>query len=237
MGSNPTLSASFTAYPEFTMSTAVVTGCNRGIGLELIIQLQERGDSVIGVCRSTSEDVRAAGVRIIENIDVANGDDVERLRAELVDQPVDLLINNAGILRQDSFGELDYDEMLHQFAVNTLGPLRVTEALADNLHEGSKVAIVTSRVGSIDDNSSGGNWGYRTSKTAVNMVGTNLMHEFRPRGIAVALLHPGLVATDMTGGTGISPAESARGLIQRIDELNIDNSGSFWHAEGYVLPW
>jgi len=219
------------------MGTTLVTGCNRGIGLELVKQLRERGDDVIGVCRSASDDLRATGVRIIENIDVANGDDVQKLRTELADQPVDVLINNAGILRRDSFGELDYDEMLHQFKVNTLGPLRVTEALADNLNEGSKVAIVTSRVGSIDDNSSGGNWGYRTSKTAVNMVGTNLMHEFRPRGIAVVLLHPGLVATDMTGGTGITAAESARGLIERIDELNMENSGSFWHAEGYVLPW
>jgi len=219
------------------MTTTLVTGCNRGIGLELVRQLHERGDDIIGVCREASGALQATGVRIIEDIDVANGDDVQRLRTELADQPIDVLINNAGILRRDSFGELDYDEMLHQFKVNALGPLRVTEALADNLHEGSKVAIVTSRVGSIDDNSSGGNWGYRTSKTAVNMVGTNLMHEFKPRGIAVALLHPGLVATNMTGGTGITAAESACGLIQRVDELNMENSGSFWHAEGYVLPW
>lgn len=219
------------------MTTTVVTGCNRGIGLELVRQLHERGDEVIAVCRTASDALQSIGVRIIDDVDVARGDDVERLRLSLVEQPIDVLINNAGVLRRDSFGELDYDAMLHQFKVNTLGPLRVTEALADNLHEGSKVAIVTSRVGSIDDNSSGGNWGYRVSKTAVNMVGTNLVHEFRPRGIAVALLHPGLVATDMTGGTGIPPAESARGLIQRIDELNMQNSGTFWHAEGYVLPW
>ncbi len=219
------------------MATILVTGCNRGIGLELVRQLRERGDDVIAVCRQASDALRAVGARVIEHVDVAKGEDVQALRDQLADQPIDVLINNAGVLRRDTFGELDYDEMLHQFKVNTLGPLRVTEALADNLHAGSKVAIVTSRVGSIDDNSSGGNWGYRTSKTAVNMVGTNLMHEFKPRGIAVALLHPGLVATDMTGGTGITPAESARGLIQRVDELNMENSGSFWHAEGYVLPW
>jgi len=127
--------------------------------------------------------------------------------------------------------------MLHQFKINTLGPLRVTEALSENLTEGAKVAIVTSRVGSIQDNSSGGYWGYRTSKTAVNMVGTNLMHELRPRGIAVALLHPGLVATEMTGHQGVPPNEAARGLIERIDELTLANSGRFWHAEGYELPW
>jgi NAD(P)-dependent dehydrogenase (short-subunit alcohol dehydrogenase family) len=127
--------------------------------------------------------------------------------------------------------------MLEQYEVNTLGPLRVTEALAGNLQDGSKVAIVSSRVASIDDNGSGGNWGYRASKTAVNMIGTNLMHELRPRGIAVALLHPGLVATDMTGNHGVSTTESASGLIARIDELNMDNTGGFWHAEGYTLPW
>jgi NAD(P)-dependent dehydrogenase (short-subunit alcohol dehydrogenase family) len=127
--------------------------------------------------------------------------------------------------------------MEEQFRVNTLGPLRVTEALLDNLDAGSKVAIVSSRVGSIEDNSSGGHYGYRASKTAVNQIGMNLKHDLAPRGIAVGLLHPGLVATDMTGGQGITAKESAEGLIKRIDALNSENSGGFWHAEGYTLPW
>lgn len=219
------------------MSTVLLTGCNRGIGLELARQLHERGDEVIGVCRHASDELRGQGIRIIEGIDVSDGASIATLREELSGLPIDILINNAGILRHDSFGSIDYDTMLEQYEVNTLGPLRVTEALADNLHDGSKVAIVTSRVGSIADNGSGGNWGYRASKAAVNMVGINLMHELGPRGIAVALLHPGLVATDMTGGHGIPAAESARGLIARIDELSPRNSGTFWHAEGYELPW
>ena len=219
------------------MSTILVTGCNRGIGLELVRQLQQRGDTLIGVCREPSEALEASGARIIDGIDVADGDAVRRLSEAVGDEAIDILINNAGILRRDTFGSLDYDEMLEQYRVNALGPLRVTEALASNLHEGSKVAIVTSRVGSIEDNGSGGNWGYRASKTAVNMIGTNLVHELTPRGIAVALLHPGLVATDMTHGTGIPPTESASGLIDRIDALNLENTGTFWHAEGYVLPW
>jgi NAD(P)-dependent dehydrogenase (short-subunit alcohol dehydrogenase family) len=127
--------------------------------------------------------------------------------------------------------------MMQQYKVNSLGPLRVTEALRNNLDTGSKVAIVSSRVGSIEDNGSGGYFGYRASKTAVNQIGMNLMHELKPHGIAIALLHPGLVATEMTGGQGISPAESAAGLIARIDHLDLENSGSFWHAEGYELPW
>lgn len=215
----------------------VITGCNRGIGLELAKQLAERGEDVIGVCRKASTALTELGIRVIDGIDVAAADDVSRLSVELGSLPIDVLINNAGILLGDKFGELDYDDMVLQFRVNTLGPLRITEALAPNLREGSKVAIVSSRVGSIDDNSSGGNWGYRTSKTAVNMIGTNLMHELRPRGIGVALLHPGLVATEMTGGHGIDAAASAQGLIQRIDELDMQNTGGFWHAEGYRLPW
>ena len=219
------------------MSNVLITGCNRGIGLQLAKQLQERGENVIGVCRRSSPELNSLGVRVIDGVDVADADGIRKLVLELADLPLDILINNAGILRSDAFGELDYDDMLLQFRVNALGPLRVTEALSGSLQEGAKVAIVTSRVGSIEDNGSGGNWGYRTSKAAVNMIGKNLMHELRPRGIAVALLHPGLVATEMTGGHGIETSQSARGLIERIDELNMENSGSFWHAEGYILPW
>ena len=219
------------------MPTTLVTGCNRGIGLQLATQLHARGDTVIGVCRNASDELKQLDIRVIEGIDVADGDSIAKLKAELGNETIDVLINNAGILRRDSFGQINYAEMLLQYEVNALGPLRLTEALADNLREGSKVAIVTSRVGSIDDNGSGGNWGYRASKTAVNMIGTNLMHELKPRGIAVALLHPGLVATDMTANHGISPQHSACGLIARIDELSIENSGGFWHAEGYRLPW
>lgn len=219
------------------MTTVLITGCNRGIGLQLAKQLKVRGDDVIGVCRNSNDELTELGIRVIDGIDVASAEGVAKLSAALGDSPIDVLINNAGILLGDKFGELDYDDMVLQFKVNTLAPLRVTEAISHRLHEGSKVAIVTSRVGSIEDNGSGGYWGYRTSKTAVNMIGTNLMHELKPRGIAVALLHPGLVATDMTGGRGIAPSDSAKGLIERIDELNIENTGRFWHAEGYVLPW
>ena len=219
------------------MPTILVTGCNRGIGLELARQLHDRGDTVIGVCRQGNPDLVGLGIRIIDGIDVTSAAGVAALADAIGDAPLDVLINNAGILRRDQFGDIDYDEMQEQYAVNALGPLRISEALADNLREGSKVAIVTSRVGSIEDNGSGGNWGYRASKAAVNMIGINLMHELRPRGIAVALLHPGLVATDMTGNHGIPAAESAGGLIARIDELNLGNTGTFWHAEGYELPW
>ena len=219
------------------MNKILVTGCNRGIGLQLCTQLHDRGDEVIGVCRAASPEITSLGIRIIEGIDVSDGGDVATLAKALDGEPIDILINNAGILRSDTLDSIDYDAMLEQYRVNTLGPLRVTQALLPNLHEGSKVAIVSSRVGSIEDNSSGDHYGYRASKVAVNMVGMNLRHDLEPRGIAVALLHPGYVATDMTGGTGIPAAQSVKGLIQRIDELDLQNTGGFWHAEGYRLPW
>lgn len=220
------------------MANVLITGCNRGIGLQLATQLAERGDAVIGVCRKASDELLATGARIIDGIDVSSTACMPKLKEALGEERIDVLVNNAGILKRDNgLGSIDYDVMLEQYCVNTLGPLRVTEALLDNLGKGSKVIIVTSRVGSIDDNASGGNYGYRASKTAVNQVGTNLKHDLLPRGIAVALLHPGLVATDMTGGTGIHPAESAAGLIARIDGLDLESSGKFWHAEGYELPW
>jgi NAD(P)-dependent dehydrogenase (short-subunit alcohol dehydrogenase family) len=219
------------------MAHIVITGCNRGIGLELVRQYTARGDTVTAVCRHAGPELGATGATILEGIDVATDEGIARLAEALGDTPIDVLLNNAGILRSDTFDTLDFDAMLEQYKVNTLGPLRVTRALSNNLSAGSKIAIVSSRVGSIEDNGSGNNYGYRASKTAVNQVGMNLKHDFEDRGVAVAILHPGLVATDMTGGTGIAPADAARGLIDRIDELTLETSGGFWHAEGYRLPW
>lgn len=219
------------------MATVLITGCNRGIGLELCRQMLARGDDVIAVCRNVSDPLREAGANVIDGIDVSDGESIAKLASALDGKGIDVLVNNAGILKSETFGNIDYEAMLEQYRVNALGPLRVTEALSGNLSDGSKVAIVSSRVGSIEDNGSGGHYGYRASKTAVNQIGMNLKHELAPRGIAVALLHPGLVATDMTGGHGISAQDAAAGLIDRIDELTLETSGGFWHAEGYSLPW
>ena len=219
------------------MARILVTGANRGIGLELCRQLAERGDEVIAVCRSSSTELSALNLRIIEGVDVSSGDSVARLKNELGNEHIDWLINNAGILAVETLPNLDFETMEQQFRVNSLGPLRVTTALTENLAGDSKVGIITSRMGSIDDNTSGSYYGYRMSKAAVNMAGASLAHDLRDQGVAVALLHPGMVATEMTGRQGIPPAESAAGLIQRMDELNITNSGGFWHANGERLPW
>ena len=219
------------------MSTSLVIGASRGIGLEICRQLKQRGNQVIATCRAPGSELENLGVTVIDDIDVSNPKNIEQLATVLKDTRLDLLIHNAGILTSEPFDDLDYERIVKQFEVNTLGPLRVVHALAGNLSSGSKVGIVSSRVGSLDDNESGGMYGYRISKVAVNMVGINLAHDLRSREIAVILLHPGLVSTDMTGGRGIEPAVAARGIIERIDDLTMENSGTFWHAEGYQLPW
>ena len=133
---------------------------------------------------------------------------------------------------------MDYGAVRLQFEVNAMGPLRITHALLPQLGPGSKVGIVSSRMGSLEDNTSGSRYGYRMSKAAVNMAGVSLAHDLKERGVAVALLHPGYVQTDMTGGRGnVQPAEAAAGLIARMDGLSMDNTGSFWHANGETLPW
>jgi len=148
-----------------------------------------------------------------------------------------VLVNNAGILARDSLDELDFDAIRRQFETNTLAPLRITHALLPNLGEGSKVVIITSRMGSIADNGSGGYYGYRMSKAAVNIAGVSLARDLRERGIAVLLLHPGMVATAMTGHQGVPVAEAAGNLVARIESLGLEQSGSFHHANGEPLPW
>jgi NAD(P)-dependent dehydrogenase (short-subunit alcohol dehydrogenase family) len=219
------------------MAMVLVTGANRGIGLELCRQWQARGEKVIGVCRTPSEELLGLGVRVIEGVDVSTGEGVSQLASKLGGVRLDVLMNNAGILRMDTLDALDVEGMREQFEVNALGPLRVTAALLGSLGEGSKVAIITSRMGSVADNTSGKMYGYRMSKAAVNMAGVSLARDLAPRGIAVALLHPGMVATEMTGGRGISAEESVRGLLARVDGLTMETTGTFWHMNGEVLPW
>ena len=219
------------------MTTILISGANRGIGLEMTRQYAERGDEVIAACRVSSADLDKLGVQVIDGIDVSSDDSVARLADAVKGKKIDRLVNNAGILERTSLEQLDYDAMERQFRVNAIAPLRLTAALRDNLEEGSKVFIITSRMGSIDDNDSGGSYGYRMSKAAVNMAGKSLSVDLKDAGIAVFLLHPGWVSTDMTGGTGIPVEESAKGLIERMDTLDISQTGSFWHQEGYELPW
>jgi NAD(P)-dependent dehydrogenase (short-subunit alcohol dehydrogenase family) len=219
-------------------ATVLITGANRGIGLALAVRYRQQGCRVIAVCRHRSAALVETGAKIIAGIDVACVDDIERLSDQLQTESVDILINNAGILSADEFGNINYDRVIEQFIVNAVGPLRITEALAGQLHDGAKVALITSRMGSIADNSSGGSYGYRMSKAALNAAGMSLHQDLKARKIAVGIFHPGYVQTDMVGGRGdISAAQCADRLVQRIAELKLDNSGSFWHSNGEILPW
>ena len=221
------------------MATWLVTGTNRGIGLELCRQLHARGDAVIATCRSSTEELAAVGCRVVDGIDVGRDDVGTALDAALgAGERIDVLVNNAGVGGWDSLERLDFDQARRQFDVNTLGPLRVTVALLPRMQAGGKIGFVSSKAGSIGDRPSGGNYGYRISKTALNMAAANLAHELAPRGIHVAVLHPGFVRTEMTGMGGTTdPPESAAGLIARLDELDAARSGRWFHATGDEIPW
>ena len=221
--------------------TVLVTGSNRGIGLELCRQLKQNGFQVIATCRKRSEALGALEIEIIEDIEVSDQKSLFKLADTLSGRRLDWLINNAGIADSIAINNLDEDSISsckQMFEVNSLGPLLTTQALVNNMGKGSKVGIITSRMGSIADNDSGGSYGYRMSKAAVNAAGKSLAIDLKSLGIAVAILHPGWVKTDMTGYGGlIDTDESASGLIERMEELNLENTGGFWHMNGEQLPW
>ncbi|MBD2655461.1 SDR family oxidoreductase [Synechocystis sp. FACHB-383] len=221
------------------MSTYLVTGANRGIGLEYCRQLKKRGDHVIAVCRSTSDELKNLEVSVETDVELTSETDIAGLVERLDGQSIDVLINNAGIAESFGLDNLNIDSIRRQFEVNALAPLRLTRALVPNLKAGSKIIIMTSRMGSIEDNTSGDSYGYRMSKVALSMAGKSLSIDLKHRQIAVAILHPGLVKTRMTNFNtqGITPEESVKGLLSRIEQLNLENTGTFWHSNGEILPW
>ncbi|WP_415898273.1 SDR family oxidoreductase [Neptuniibacter sp. QD48_11] len=218
--------------------TVVITGASRGIGLSFSALYKSKGYKVFAACRTCSPELKQLGVEVIGEVDVAKNEGLEKLKTALTGIKIDLLINNAGILRNEILGNLNVETIRDQFETNALAPLLVTETLLDNLSNSAKVALITSRMGSITDNTSGGRYGYRMSKAALNIAGMSLARDLEPRGVAVAILHPGLVGTEMIGGVGdITPDQAAERLSQRIEELNLENTGTFWHSNGEVLPW
>lgn len=220
------------------MSTVLITGANRGIGLELTKQLRARGETVIAAVRAASDDLKATGAEIVEGVDVRDDESVAKLADTVKDRTIDLLLHNAGVLSAHGLYDLDLEAVRTQLEVNAIGPLRLTAALVSRIPEGGKIAIVTSRMGSLKDNTSGGYYGYRMSKAAVNAAGVSLARDLAPKNISVVLLHPGFVRTRMTGGLGnIEPEESAKGLIAQIDGLTLSRSGAFVHMNGEALEW
>lgn len=228
------------------MKNVVITGANRGIGLELVKHYRNLDYTVIGICRESSEELDDLADMVISDIDVRSADSIAMVADVLAQtlissdsgQQIDILINNAGVFLNETLDEMDFDSIQTQMDINAIAPLRITHAFQSMLFEGSKVAMITSRMGSVSDNGSGAYYGYRASKAALNAIGKSLAIDLKPKGVAVALLHPGFVQTRMVGFNGdISPAQAAAGLAQRIEELNLENTGSFWHSNGELLPW
>ncbi len=227
--------------------TVVITGANRGIGLALTKQFLAQGDTVYGLCRKTSHELSqlkleggdsSANINIIENIDVATDSGIESLGRALSKVSIDILVCNAGILRDESLTDLNCETIREQFEVNALAPLRVAQVLQTNLQAGSKVAMITSRMGSITDNTSGGRYGYRMSKAALNIAAMSLAHDLASQNIAVGIYHPGYVQTDMVNhGGDISSTECAGKLVALMNDLTMAESGVFKHSNGTVLPW
>ena len=226
------------------MITALVVGADKGIARSIADRLHARGDRVVAACLGAGADLAQEGVEVVPDVDVTSGEAVARLAQTLRDKQIalDWVVHVAGVLGLDTFGEIDYDDVRRQLEINTIGPLRTVEAVAPFVVDGGKVGILTSRVGSLGDNTSGGMYAYRVSKAGANMVALNLHHDLSKRGISVLALHPGMVATDLTKDypgdfAYITPDEAAAGLVKDLDNLTPENSGRFQHSNGTFLPW
>ena len=231
------------------MATFLIIDADRGIGLSIGRQLAARGDTVVSACLGAGEACDGGGIEVIPGIDVTSAEAVAAMADALAARSgkdgggkIDCLIHVAGVLGLDELGRLDFDDVRRQIEINTIGPLRAIEAALPYLAADARVGIVTSRVGSLSDNGSGQMYAYRVSKAGANMVALNLHHDLSKRGIAVAALHPGMVATDLTRDIPgdfeyIAPDEAAAGLIRRMDALTLETSGRFWHANGEELAW
>ncbi len=221
----------------------LITGANRGIGLELARLYASQDCEVIAVCRESSDEIEELADQVLSGLDLTD-DQATDVILQLLDVTlgeggkIDVLINNAGVFKNETLQDMDLDTIRLQFEVNAITPLKITQALMPYLKEGSKVANITSRMGSVEDNGSGAYYGYRASKAALNAFGKSLAIDLKPQGVSVAMLHPGYVQTRMVGFNGdISPLQAATGIVSRIEELTLQNSGGFWHSNGEVLPW
>lgn len=230
------------------MTRILITGANRGIGLELVRERLKRGDHVTACARDPDEAGALRGLQAehpqrltIQKLDVENAVSLFELCNAIGEAPLDVLVNNAGIIgpQRQSTLDMDYEGWAETLAINTMGPLRVTQALLPNLRRGenARVLIVSSQMGSMASAHSD-RLAYRTSKAAVNKVAQALATDFAPMGIAVAAVHPGWVRTQMGGsGAPLAPVESARGLSGLIDTLDRSRTGRFFNVDGTELRW
>ncbi len=226
------------------MPTLLITGSNRGLGLEFVRQYAAEGWRVYACCRSPASasalEALASDSVTIHDLDVGDFAAIEALARELGGVAIDLLINNAGVFGDGSpLGSVNYEVFRKTLEINTLAPLRVTECFLPHLEAGSlkKIAHVTSRMGSIADNTSGGRYAYRSSKAALNMVNKSLSQDLGSRALTV-VLHPGWVATDMGGANApLQAPESVAGMRKVIAGLSPEDTGRFFNYDGDLLPW
>jgi NAD(P)-dependent dehydrogenase (short-subunit alcohol dehydrogenase family) len=230
------------------MSTILLTGANRGIGLELARQLVERGDTVFATCRDPSAAgdltklAATAGALKVLAMDVTDPASIAAAKAEVGDVKLDALINNAGIIgpTRQSSTDMDFDGWLQTLDVNTLGPLRVLQAFLPNLSAGDQayVLTITSRMGSLTASPGTDRIAYRSSKAALNRAMQAVAGDLWARNIAVCVAHPGWVKTDMGGsGADITPAQSAAGLIHVLDRMTVSRSPRFFNYDGSEIGW
>ena len=219
------------------MTHVLITGAESGLGLALTRVFIDGGSSVAALCRESSPELDSLAPEIHDGIDVTNAAAVYRAAAEIGDKSIDVLINNAGIMIEDDIDRIDIAAVRAQFEVNALGPLSVALAFRKRFRRGSRVVNISSRLGSMEDNESGEDYGYRMSKAAQNMLTTNLSIDLAKEDVIVAALHPGIVATDMTGGKGIPADEVARDLKAVIDTLDATRTGQFLDRFGAQIPW
>ena len=226
------------------MPTVLITGANRGIGLELAKQYAADGWSVIATARDpkNADGLNALKGDIrIEALEVTDEKQIAALAKALKGTAIDVLLNNAGMLTgYESFGETDTESWLQTLHVNSIAPLKLTEALVEHVaaSQQKKIASITSGMGSIGSHASTGAYAYRSSKAALNIVMVTAANELRSRGISVAVISPGWVKTDMGGpGATLDVKTSAAGIRKVIDKLNVGISGQFFNYSGENLPW
>ena len=228
--------------PAAGAGTVLITGANRGLGLEFARQYKEAGWQVIGTARNpdTAGELKALGVRVMQ-LDVASQESIDSLAAALGDEAIDLLINNAGIFpRVGKIEEIDFEDYQRTLVVNTVGPVRVTRALLPNLRQGKLkiIAGLSSNLGSIAENERGNFYGYRESKAALNMFTKTLAAELGPEGFTCIVLTPGWVQTDMGGPSApLQPADSIAGMKAVLDKVTPADNGTFWSYNGSQVPW